>query len=35
MRVRVLGQRDVATADSYRTLAHLMLRCAHYDQADR
>jgi len=35
MRVRVLGQRDAATASSYRTLAYLMLRSGQYDQAER
>jgi len=35
MRVRVLGQRDPATASSYRTLAYLMLRSGQYDQAER
>jgi len=35
MRVRVMGQRDAATASSYRTLAYLMLRSGQYDQAER
>lgn len=35
MRVRVLGQRNAATASSYRTLAYLMLRSGQYDQAER
>ena len=35
MRVRVLGQRNAATASSYRTLSYLMLRSGQYDQAER
>jgi len=35
MRVKVLGQRQAATAASYRTLAYLMLRSGQYDQAER